>query len=55
MLSDIEISRQSPRLPIADLVYYDQWGQADSERLDSLTATLAAMQDDIQQRGIFPA
>lgn len=52
---ELEKAGWLPRLPIADLVYYDQWGQADSERQDSLTATLAAMQDDIQQRGIFPA
>ena len=51
---ELEKAGWLPRLPIADLLYFDQWGQADGERQDSLTTTLAAMQDDIQQRGIFP-
>jgi 5,6-dimethylbenzimidazole synthase len=51
---ELEKAGWLPRLPIADLLYYDQWGQGDPEQQDSLTATLAAMQDDIQQRGLFP-
>ena len=51
---ELETAGWLPRLPIADLLYYDQWGQADPEQKDTLTATLAAMQDDIQLRGVFP-
>jgi len=51
---ELEKAGWLPRLPIADLLYYDQWGQADVARRESLTGALAAMQDDIQQRGIFP-
>ena len=51
---ELEKAGWLPRLPIADLLYFDQCGQADSARQDSLTTTLASMQDDIQQRGIFP-
>jgi 5,6-dimethylbenzimidazole synthase len=51
---ELEKAGWLPRLPIADLLYYDQWGQTDPERRETLTATLAAMQDDIQQRGVFP-
>jgi len=52
---ELETAGWLPRLPIADLLYFDQWGQTDGERRDSLTTTLTALQDDIQQRGIFPA
>ena len=52
---ELEKAGWLPRLPIADLLYYDQWGQADREHRETLTATVAALQDDIQQRGIFPA
>lgn len=52
---ELEKAGWLPRLPIADLLYYDQWGRADGDRRETLTVTLAAMQDDIQQRGIFPA
>ncbi len=51
---ELEKAGWLPRLPIADLLYYDQWGQADASRRESLTSTLETMQDDIQQRGIFP-
>lgn len=51
---ELETAGWLPRLPIADLLYYDQWGQADSEQKEPLTAALAAMQDDIQHRGQFP-
>lgn len=51
---ELEKAGWLPRLPIADLLYYDQWGQGDGEHADPLTATLAAMQDDIQQRAVFP-
>ena len=51
---ELEKAGWLPRLPITDLLYYDQWGQGDPEHQDTLTATVAAMQDDIQQRGVFP-
>ncbi len=51
---ELEKAGWLPRLPIADLLYYDQWGQADTARQESLTTTLSTMQDDIQQRGLFP-
>lgn len=51
---ELEKAGWLPRLPIADLLYYDQWGQGDAGHAETLTATLAAMQDDIQQRAIFP-
>lgn len=51
---ELEKAGWLPRLPIADLLYYDQWGQSDDARRESLTGALAAMQDDIQHRGIFP-
>lgn len=51
---ELEKAGWLPRLPITDLLYYDQWGQADPQQRQTLTATLAAMQDDIQQRGVFP-
>ncbi|MCL2344525.1 MAG: 5,6-dimethylbenzimidazole synthase [Desulfobulbus sp.] len=51
---ELEKAGWLPRLSITDLLYYDQWGQADRQRQEPLTVTLAAMQDDIQQRGAFP-
>ncbi|MCL2635875.1 MAG: 5,6-dimethylbenzimidazole synthase [Betaproteobacteria bacterium] len=51
---ELETAGWLPRLPITDLLYYDQWGQADPAQREALTATLAAMQDDIQQRNVFP-
>ncbi|MDR2188719.1 MAG: 5,6-dimethylbenzimidazole synthase [Azonexus sp.] len=52
---ELEKSGWLPRLPVADLLYYEQWGEADRERREPLTARLAAMQADFQQRGVFPA
>lgn len=42
------------RLPIADLLYYDQWGQADGARAEPLTRSAVALQDAMQTRGVFP-
>ncbi len=52
---ELEQAGWLPRLPIADLLYYDRWGQGDPERRETLTATVATLQEDIQQRGRFPA
>ncbi len=52
---ELEKAGWLPRLPVADLVFHDQWGQSDSVGNEALTAKLAALQADIQERGIFPA
>lgn len=52
---ELEKAGWLPRLPVADLLYYEQWGEGDAEHADALTATLAKLQDDIQQRGVYPA
>jgi 5,6-dimethylbenzimidazole synthase len=44
-----------PRLPINDLVYFEQWGDSDFGQNFPLTVELARMQADIQEKGIFPA
>lgn len=51
---EFERSGWLPRLPIAELLFYDRWGQDDQAREIRLTTLLAAMQEDIQQRGVFP-
>ncbi|KFB73597.1 MAG: F420-0--gamma-glutamyl ligase [Candidatus Accumulibacter phosphatis] len=43
-----------PRLPIADLIHYEQWGATDTTGQNPLTAKLLAMQAGIQQHGIYP-
>ena len=51
---ELEKAGWLPRLPAADLLYYDRWGATDPAHADGLTATLARLQDDVQQRGQFP-
>ncbi|MCK6411956.1 MAG: 5,6-dimethylbenzimidazole synthase [Azonexus sp.] len=51
---ELEKAGWLPRLPVADLLYYDSWGRADPEHADALTATVARLQEDIQTRGQFP-
>ena len=51
---ELEKAGWLPRLAVADLLFYDQWGEADSARDETLTASLEALQRDIQDRGIFP-
>ena len=51
---ELEKAGWLPRLPINDLVYFEQWGDADSGQNSGLTAALAEMQVGIQEKGIFP-
>ena len=52
---ELETAGWLPRLPIDELVFHDQWGNADSGQDLPLTARLAEMQAAIQQRGDYPA
>ena len=51
---ELEKAGWLPRLPVADLLYYERWGSTDPEHRDPLTATVAQLQDDVQTRGRFP-
>lgn len=52
---ELEAAGWLPRLPINDLMYFEQWGERDADQADPLSQTLAEMQQAIQQQGIFPA
>ncbi len=52
---ELEAAGWLPRLPINDLMYFEQWGARDADQADPLSQTLAEMQQAIQQQGIFPA
>ena len=52
---ELEKAGWLPRLPVSELLYYDQWGAADIAHADPLTAQLAEMQRGIQHEGQFPA
>jgi 5,6-dimethylbenzimidazole synthase len=51
---ELEKAGWLPRLPVNDLLYFEQWGEADPARAEPLSRTLAALQADIQSRGFFP-
>jgi 5,6-dimethylbenzimidazole synthase len=51
---ELEKAGWLPRLPIEELVYFEQWGAADLAQKDTLTATLREMQANIQDHRIFP-
>jgi 5,6-dimethylbenzimidazole synthase len=51
---ELEKAGWLPRLPINDLVYFEQWGDSDFGENSGLTAALADMQANIQERGVFP-
>ena len=51
---ELEKAGWLPRLPIEELVYFEQWGSADADRTEPLTAALREMQASIQDQGIFP-
>jgi 5,6-dimethylbenzimidazole synthase len=51
---DLEKAGWLPRLPIEELVYFEQWGEADSGQNEPLTATLRALQAGLRQDGQFP-
>ncbi len=51
---ELEKAGWLPRLPIKDLVYFEQWGDADLDQNSGLSAALAEMQAAIQEKGVFP-
>ena len=51
---ELEKAGWLPRLPVDELVFFEQWGAADLQHQEPLTAALRAMQADIQQDGLFP-
>lgn len=51
---ELEKAGWLPRLPAADLLYFEQWGSSDPNREDSLSATLADMHRTAQEQGRFP-
>lgn len=51
---ELESAGWAPRLPLADLLYYDQWGATDDALTDPLTRTSQALQTRLQTDGIFP-
>lgn len=51
---ELEKAGWLPRLPVEDLVYFEQWGATDSGRNSPLTATLHDMQTAMQNEGHFP-
>lgn len=51
---ELETSGWLPRLPLADLLYYDQWGQADSAQTEPLTQNVVALQSALQTQDSYP-
>lgn len=51
---ELEKAGWLPRLPAADLLYFEQWGSSDPNREDSLSAMLADMHRTAQEQGRFP-
>lgn len=51
---ELEKAGWLPRLPVNDLVYFEQWGETDAARAEPLSGVLAGLQAEIQNRGIFP-
>ena len=51
---ELETAGWLPRLPINELVYFEQWGDTDLGQNQPLTAALTEMQAAIQQHGVFP-
>ncbi|WP_415032986.1 5,6-dimethylbenzimidazole synthase [Azonexus sp.] len=51
---ELETAGWLPRLPLADLIYYDQWGQADTQGRESLTQEVRTVQTALQTQGIAP-
>lgn len=51
---ELEKAGWLPRLPVNELMYFEQWGERDLAHTDPLTVKLAEIQDNIQQNGIFP-
>ena len=51
---ELEKAGWLPRLPINELLFFDQWGAADFGENSGLTAAVAEMQHAAQTRGEFP-
>lgn len=51
---ELESAGWLPRLPVADLVYHDQWGAADSGGEQPLTAALARLEAAVRDGGPLP-
>ena len=51
---ELESAGWLPRLPLTELVFHDQWGNADSAAEQPLTAGLAALQQALEQEGRIP-
>ncbi len=51
---ELEKAGWLPRLPVAELVFHEQWGDLDSAQNLPLTAALRAMQAAIQEDGSHP-
>lgn len=49
---ELETVGWSPRLPIEELVFHEQWGEPDRTGT-GLVSALQALQADIQERGVF--
>jgi len=51
---ELESAGWLPRLPVADLVYHDQWGATDSGYAQPLTAALAQFEAAVRDGGPLP-
>src|SRR5574343_432950 len=51
---EIEKAGWLPRLPVNDLLYFEQWGETDTVHADPLRGVLADLQAAIQSHGIYP-
>lgn len=51
---ELEKAGWLPRLPVNELVFHEQWGDADFGQNFRLTVALAELQADIQEKGVFP-
>lgn len=52
---ELEKSGWLPRLPLADLLYYEQWGVTRTPPAEALTATVSSLQDELQRLHMQPA
>jgi 5,6-dimethylbenzimidazole synthase len=52
---ELEKAGWLPRLALADLLYYEQWGETRPAQAEPLSAALTDLQTAIHQRGTFPA
>lgn len=50
---ELEKAGWLPRLPLADLLFYEQWGETKRDQPEPLTAALTNLQATIHQQGAF--